>query len=57
MRTITTSELEAVMQDKSMVLLDVRTAQEYAGGILKEHGFSRLTEFIPTRVKKVVRFT
>lgn len=40
-----------------MVLLDVRTAQEYAGGILKEHGFSRSTEFIPTRVKKVVRFT
>lgn len=41
-----------------MVLLDVRTAQEYAWGcILKEHGFSRLTEFIPTRVKKVVRFT
>lgn len=35
MRTITTSELEAVMQDKSTVLLDVRTAQEYAGGHIK----------------------
>ena len=40
-----------------MVLLDVRTAQEYAWGYIKGHGFSRLTEFIPTRVKKVVRFT
>ncbi|MFP3767724.1 rhodanese-like domain-containing protein [Streptococcus sp. TATVAM-FAB35] len=35
MRTITTSELEAVMQDKSTVLLDVRTAQEYARGHIK----------------------
>ena len=35
MRTITTSELKADMQDKYMVLLDVRTAQEYAGGYIK----------------------
>ncbi|SEK41455.1 Rhodanese-related sulfurtransferase [Streptococcus equinus] len=35
-RTITTTELENKMQDKSTVLLDVRTAQEYIGGHIKE---------------------
>ncbi|MEE0949055.1 Rhodanese-related sulfurtransferase [Streptococcus equinus] len=35
MRTITTTELENKMQDKSTVLLDVRTAQEYIGGHIK----------------------
>lgn len=34
-RTITTTELENKMQDKSTVLLDVRTAQEYIGGHIK----------------------
>lgn len=36
MRTITTTELENKVQDKSTVLLDVRTAQEYTRGHIKE---------------------
>lgn len=55
-RTITTTELENKMQNKFTVLLDVRTAQEYMGGILREHDFFHLIGFIPMRVKKISLF-